>query len=96
MYTAEQAREDVKKYEARVKEETLENLLSKQDNEIALQIFEAEIESMASKGNTKLFINRYNHSELYDLIQETEIKTILKFMGYSIDSDYGTSYSIKW
>ena len=38
MYTAEQAREDVKKYEDKVRITTLEkNLLNKQDNEIALQ-----------------------------------------------------------
>ena len=96
MYTAQQAREDVNKYEAHVREETLENLLKHTHNSIALEIFEAEIESLASKGHTKLFINRYNYSELYDLIQETDIKTILKFLGYSIDSEYGTSYSIKW
>ena len=60
MYTAEQAREDVKKYEDTVRITTLENLLNKQDSEIALSIFEAEIESMASKGNTALFINNDN------------------------------------
>ena len=38
MYTAEQAREDVKKYEDKVRITTLENLLNKQDNEIALHI----------------------------------------------------------
>lgn len=95
MYTAQQAREDVKKYEAHIKLETLENLLSKEDNSIALQIFEAEIESLASKGQTALVINK-STGELFDLINDTDIKTILKFMGYSIDSHYGESYIIKW
>ena len=95
MYTAEQARADVKKYEDEVRINTLENLLNKQDNEIALSIFEAEIESMASKGNTALFINNDNKQELYNLLETTDIKTILKFLGYkfTINNKY---YTITW
>lgn len=95
MYTAEQARADVKKYEDEVRINTLENLLNKQDNEIALSIFEAEIESMASKGNTALFINNDNKQELYNLLETTDIKTILKYLGYSIEVNY-RYYKITW
>lgn len=95
MYTAEQARNDVKKYEDEVKLTTLENLLSKQDNEIALQIFEAEIESMSSKGNTALFINNDNKQELYNLLETTDIKTILNFLGYKITIN-NKYYTITW
>ena len=95
MYTAEQAREDVKKYEDTVRITTLENILNKQDNEIALSIFEAEIESMASKGNTALFINNDNKPELYNLLETTDIKTILKFLGYKITIN-NKYYTITW
>ena len=94
MYTAEQAREDVKKYEDKVKISTLENLLSKQDNEIALQIFEAEILSLASKGYTTLLINHLK-PELFNLCETTDIKNILKYMGYSIEVNY-KYYKITW
>lgn len=40
MYTAAQAREDVKKYETHIRLETIDNLLAKENNVIALQIFE--------------------------------------------------------
>lgn len=95
MYTAKQARDTVAKYEEAVKQNTLENLLNKQDNEIALQIFEAEIESMASKGNTALFINNDNKQELYNLLETTDIKTILKFLGYKITIN-NKYYTITW
>jgi hypothetical protein len=96
MYTAAQAREDVKKYEDTVRITTLENLLNNQDNEIALSIFEAEIESMASKGNTALFINNNdNKPELYNLLETTDIKTILKFLGYKITIN-NKYYTITW
>lgn len=95
MYTAEQAREDVKKYEDKVRITTLENLLNKQDNEIALSIFEAEIESMASNGNTGISINKNNKQELYNLLETTDIKTILKFLGYKIITNY-KDYIITW
>lgn len=94
MYTAKQAREDVKKYEDNVKLTTLENLLSKQNNEIALQIFEAEIESLASKGYTTLLINHLK-PELFKLCETTDINTILKYMGYSIEINY-KYYKITW
>ena len=74
------------KYEDEVKLTTLENLLSKQDNEIALQIFEAEIESLASKGYTTLLINHLK-PELFKLCETTDINTILKYIednGYEI------------
>ena len=95
MYTAKQAREDVAKYEDEVRINTLENLLNKQDNEIALQIFEAEIESLASKGNTALFINKDNKQELYNLLETTDIKIILKFLGYKITVN-NKYYTISW
>lgn len=94
MYTAAQAREDVKKYETHIRLETLDNLLAKEDNVIALQIFEPEIENQASKGCTVLIASK--GSELYDLIETTDIKTILKFLGYNIESQYGDKYIIKW
>ena len=94
MYTAEQARNDVKKYEDEVKLTTLENLLSKQDNERALQLFEAEIESLANKGYTTLLINHLK-PELFKLCETTDINTILKYMGYSIEINY-KYYKITW
>ena len=94
MYTASQAREDVKKFEINTKQLTLENLLTKEDNNIALQIFESEIESRASKGCTALIASK--GSELYDLIEATDIKTILKFLEYNIVSQYGDKYIINW
>ena len=94
MYTASQAREDVKKYETYIRQETLDNLLSKTDNDIALQMFEPEIESRASKGCSALIVSK--GSELYELIETTDIKTILKFLGYKIESQYGDKYIITW
>lgn len=94
MYTAKQAREDVTKYEDEVRINTLENLLSKQDNEIALQIFEAEIESLANKGYTTLLINHLK-PELLKLCDTTDINLILKYMGYSIETNY-KYYKITW
>lgn len=94
MYTAEQARNDVKKYEDEVKLTTLENLLSKQNNEIALQIFEAEIESLANKGYITLLINHLK-PELFKLCETTDINNILKYLGYSIEVNY-KYYKITW
>jgi uncharacterized protein YvpB len=94
MYTAKQAREDVTKYEDEVRINTLENLLKKQDNEIALQIFEAEIESLANKGYTTLLINHLK-PELFKLCETTDINLILKYMGYSIETNY-KFYKITW
>ena len=95
MYTARQAREAVTKYEDEVRQKTLKNLLNNEDNNIALQIFEAEIESMASKGNTALIFNNDNKPELYNLLETTDIITILNFLGYkiSINNKY---YTITW
>lgn len=92
MYTARQARDAVTKYEDEVRQKTIENLLNNEDNNIALQIFEAEIESIASKGYTALIINNYNKPELYNLLVTTDIITILKFLGYkiSINNKYHT------
>ena len=94
MYTAKQAREDVTKYEDEVRINTLENLLKKQDNEIALQIFESEIESLANKGYTTLLINHLK-PELFKLCETTDIKNILKYLGYSIEINY-RYYKITW
>lgn len=94
MYTAKQAREDVTKYEDEVRINTLENLLNKQDNEIALQIFEAEIESLANKGSTTLLIN-HQKPDLFKLFETTDIKNILKYLGYNIETNY-KYYKITW
>ena len=72
----------------------MENLLSKQDNEIALQLFEAEIESLANKGYTTLVINHLR-PELFKLCETTDIKNILKYLGYSIEVSY-RYYKITW
>lgn len=94
MYTAKQARDTVVKYEEAVRQKTLENLLNKEDNSIALQIFEAEIESLANKGSTTLLINHLK-PELLKLCETTDINLILKYMGYSIETNY-KYYKITW
>jgi hypothetical protein len=94
MYTAKQAREAVNKYEEDTKQRTLENLLEKENNSMALQIFEEEIFELASKGCSILNINHLK-PELLKLIETTDIKTILKFLGYSIETNY-KDYKIKW
>ena len=50
---------------------------------------------MASKGNTALFINKDNKPELYDLLEMSDIKTILKFLGYKITIN-NKHYTITW
>lgn len=99
MYTANQAREDVKKYEARIKEQTLEKLLEKEENANALQIFETKIFSLASEGNTKLVFT-HREQELFKLFKKTDIKLILKYLGYSIkvEEEYGSlkEFTISW
>lgn len=94
MYTAKQARDTVVKYEEAAKQKTLENLLNKEDNSIALQIFETEIESLASKGSSILLINHLK-PDLFKLFETTDIKNILKYLGYNIETNY-KYYKITW
>ena len=94
MYTAEQARNEVKKYEENVKQKTLENLLENPENQVALEIIENEIYNLASKGNTQLTI--YKKDNIYNLFKTTDISLILRYLGYSISSDYANWYKINW
>lgn len=95
MYTARQAREAVTKYEDDVRQKTLENLLKKENNREALKAFEETICNLAETGNTMLFISQVYSKELYEYAQHTDIITILKFLDYSISTDYNY-YEIKW
>ena len=95
MYTARQAREAVTKYEDDVRQKTLENLLKKENNQEALKVFEETICNLAETGNTILFISNVYSKELYEYTQHTDIITILKFLDYSISTDYNY-YEIKW
>lgn len=95
MYTAQQAREDVNKYEVHVREETLENLLKKDNNKIALEIYEAEIEYLATKGCSTLLVNN-TKPDLFDLVNTSDIRTILKFMGYKVETAYDNYVKISW
>ncbi len=95
MYTARQAREAVTKYEDDVRQKTLENLLKKENNQEALKAFEEVICKLAEAGNTMLFISKVYSNELFEYTQHTDIITILKFLDYSISTDYNY-YEIKW
>lgn len=95
MYTAKQAREAVTKYEDDVRQKTLENLLKKENNQKALMAFEEAICNLAETGNTMLFISKVYSNELFEYTQHTDIITILKFLDYSISTDYNY-YEIKW
>lgn len=95
MYTARQAREAVTKYEDDVRQKTLENLLKKENNREALKVFEETICNLAETGNSMLFISKVYSKELYEYAQHTDIITILKFLDYSISTDYNY-YEIKW
>lgn len=95
MYTARQAREAVTKYEDDVRQKTLENLLKKKNNQEALKAFEDVICNLAETGNTMLFISQVYSKELFEYAQHTDIITILKFLDYSISTDYNY-YEIQW
>lgn len=94
MYTAEQARNEVKLYEEKLKQQTLENLLENPENQAALEIFEDEIFKLASIGNTQLPIHKEDN--LFKLFKNTDISLILRYLGYSISSDYANWYKICW
>ena len=94
MLTAIDARQKAKKFEEEQKSLILENLMENVDNKIALEIFEEEIDSLATKGNSILYINE-TKKELLNLIETTDIKTILKFLGYLIIKE-DNIYKIMW
>lgn len=99
MYTAEDARNSVIKFEIDTKQKTIDNLMDKVINEIAYDIIIEEIKTRAMKGETKMFISQINE-ELMSLFIETDIKTILRFLGYDIKTDVVNnkpiSFIISW
>lgn len=85
MYTAEDARNSVIKYEIVTKQKTIDNLMDNVDNKIAYDIIIEEIRTRAMKGETKMLI--LPGTEEMSLFNDTEIKTILRFLGYDIKTD---------
>lgn len=85
MYTAEDARNSVIKYEIVTKQKTIDNLMDNVDNKIAYDIIIEEIRTRAMKGETKMLI--LSGTEAMSLFNDTEIKTILRFLGYDIKTD---------
>ena len=85
MYTAEDARNSVIKYEIVTKQKTIDNLMDNVDNKIAYDIIIEEIRTRAMKGETKMLI--LSGTEEMSLFNDTEIKTILRFLGYDIKTD---------
>ena len=55
------------------------------DNKIAYDIIIEEIRTRAMKGETKMLI--LSGTEAMSLFNDTEIKTILRFLGYDIKTD---------
>ena len=89
MFTAEDARNAVAKYEKETKQRTLENLLKIEKNSEALVVVEKAIYEKAANGFTQLKIKcslpgEEYISDLEKYLKETEIKTILKYLGYNI------------
>ena len=99
MYTAEDARNSVIKFEIDTKQKTIDNLMDNIDNKIAYDIIIEEIKTRAMKGETKMFISQINE-ELMSLFIKTDIKTILRFLGYDIKTDVVNnkpiSFIISW
>ena len=85
MYTAEDARNSVIKYEIVTKQKTIDNLMDNVDNKLAYDIIIEEIRTRAMKGETKMLI--LSGTEAMSLFNDTEIKTILRFLGYDIKTD---------
>lgn len=85
MYTAEDARNSVIKYEIVTKQKTIDNLMDNVDNKIAYDIIIEEIRTRAMKGETKMLI--LPGTEAMSLFNDTEIKTILRFLGYDIKTN---------
>ena len=98
MYTAEDARNSVIKYEIVTKQKTIDNLMDNVDNKIAYDIIIEEIRTRAMKGETKMLI--LSGTEEMSLFNDTEIKTILRFLGYDIKTDVVNnkpiSFIISW
>lgn len=86
MYTAEDARNSVIKYEIVTKQKTIDNLMDNVDNKIAYDIIIEEIRTRAMKGETKMLILSKD-TEAMSLFNDTEIKTILRFLGYDIKTN---------
>ena len=85
MYTAEDARNSVIKYEIVTKQKTIDNLMDNVDNKIAYDIIIEEIRTRAMRGETKMLI--LPNTEAMSLFNDTEIKTILRFLGYDIKTN---------
>ena len=85
MYPAEDARNSVIKYEIVTKQKTIDNLMDNVDNKLAYDIIIEEIRTRAMKGETKMLI--LSGTEEMSLFNDTEIKTILRFLGYDIKTD---------
>ena len=98
MYTAEDARNSVIKYEIVAKQKTIDNLMDNVDNKIAYDIIIEEIRTRAMKGETKMLI--LSGTEAMSLFNDTEIKTILRFLGYdiktSVVNNIPISHIISW
>ena len=98
MYTAEDARNSVIKYEIVTKQKTIDNLMDNVDNKLAYDIIIEEIRTRAMKGETKMLI--LSGTEAMSLFNDTEIKTILRFLGYDIKTDVvnniPVSHIISW
>jgi hypothetical protein len=99
MYTAEDARNSVIKYEIITRQKTIDNLMDNDDNKIAYDIIIEEIKTHAMKGETKMLILPKDIEEM-SLFNDTEIKTILRFLGYDIKTNMVNnkpeSYLISW
>lgn len=99
MYTAEDARNSVIKYEIITRQKTIDNLMDNDDNKIAYDIIIEEIKTHAMKGETKMLILPKDTEEM-SLFNDTEIKTILRFLGYDIKTNMVNnkpeSYLISW
>ena len=73
------------KYEIVTKQKTIDNLMDNVDNKIAYDIIIEEIRTRAMKGETKMLI--LPGTEAMSLFNDTEIKTILRFLGYDIKTN---------
>lgn len=99
MYTAEDARNSVIKHEIVTRQKTIDNLMANADNKIAYDIIIEEIRTIAMRGETKMVILPKD-TEAMSLFNDTDIKTILKFLGYDIKTNVinnkPESYLISW
>ena len=89
MFTAEDARNAVIEYEEYSRNCILTNLVNQEENAKALVAFETAIREKAANGFTQLKVKcslpgEEYISDLEKYLKETEIKTILKYLGYNI------------